>query len=243
MTSLLRILIVTTVLAGFLVTGYWLLTSDQRQKAIVELTELKRKLEGELAQRQAMIERLSRSRRIAHLKVLDQDIDQECHTIRSTSLLFIELNDNGAEIGRQTIRVPGDVIFVDAWTVKFDAESVAAGDPFQGKTLVLLRRVYSDVLPPAKGIPLDTPGAIPPGYAASDVGRFEKQLWANFWEIATDWQRARAMGVRVAQGEAVYKPMRTGQTFELVVDAVGGMSLTPMPATSDETALSHAEKS
>jgi hypothetical protein len=36
------------------------------------------------------------------------------------------------------------------------------------------------------------------------------------------------MGVRIAQGEAVYKPVRTGETYELLVDAAGGMSLKPL---------------
>jgi hypothetical protein len=38
------------------------------------------------------------------------------------------------------------------------------------------------------------------------------------------------MGVRVAQGEAVYKPLRPDQVYELTVDAAGGMSLLPLPA-------------
>ena len=35
--------------------------------------------------------------------------------------------------------------------------------------------------------------------------------------------------VVTAQGEAVYKPVRTGQRYELVVDAAGGMSFMPLP--------------
>jgi hypothetical protein len=46
------------------------------------------------------------------------------------------------------------------------------------------------------------------------------------------------MGVRVAQGEAVYKPVKMGQSYELVVDAVGGMSLTPL--APDEGAITKA---
>ncbi len=38
-----------------------------------------------------------------------------------------------------------------------------------------------------------------------------------------------AVGIRVAQGEAVYKPVRPGRTYELIVDAAGGMSLLPLP--------------
>src|SRR5262249_33631085 len=140
---------------------------------------------------------------------------------------------------RQAFTVPGDVLFVDAWTIKFEAEKVAQGDPLQGRSLVLLRRIYSDRIPPKDGFNIDTPGAVPPGYACTGVGRFEKQLWENFWSLAMDAEKAKAVGVRVAQGEAVYKPVRAGQTYELIVDAAGGMSLTPLPEQTNAAALSN----
>ena len=55
-------------------------------------------------------------------------------------------------------------------------------------------------------------------------------MWEHFWELAMDPAAAAAMGVRVAQGETVYKPVRAGRVYELIVDAAGGMSLTPLPA-------------
>ncbi len=66
----------------------------------------------------------------------------------------------------------------------------------------------------------------------------QQRLWAHFWQIATDADLAESMGVRVAQGEAVYKPVRTWQAFELIVDAVGGMNLVPLPA---EAAVAQAD--
>ena len=119
---------------------------------------------------------------------------------------------------------------VDAWSVKFHHDDVAAGHPLRGRTLLLLRRIYSDRMAPIDGYPIDVPGAIPPGYAVGEIASFEKRLWEHFWEIATDPRLASAMGVRVAQGEAVYKPLRVGQVYELIVDAAGGMSLLPLPA-------------
>ena len=159
----------------------------------------------------------------------------EAGAITQTSLQFIELDDKGAELARQTFTIPGNVLFVDAWTVKFDPEHVAEGHPLMGKTLVLLRRIYSDRLEPRAGFPIDTPGAIPPGYAATDAGKFEKRIWENFWKIATDADMARQLNVRVAQGEAVYLPVQAGHTYELIVDASGGMSLMPLPV--DDSAL------
>lgn len=238
MAPIIRTIIVTLALGGLVMLGYWQLMFDQQARAIKELEALKAQMEARLAERQAMIERLSRSRRIAHIQITDQKREPS-GKVTDTSLLFIELDDRGAELGRQQFTIPGDVLFVDCWTVKFDPERVAEGHPMMGRTLVLLRRIFSDQLAPKDGAPIDTPGAIPPGYAASDVGEFEKRVWADFWTIATNPEIARQMGVRVAQGEAVYKPVRTGQTFELIADAVGGISLMPL-AKDEDDALTRA---
>lgn len=231
MTSLIRILTLTTVLAGLLLIGYWRMSAGEQQRALAELRSLNQRLEESLAQRQQMVERLSRSRRVAHVRVTDQDKAAD-GSIERTRIDFIELNDHGGEIARQGITIPGDVLFVDAWTVKFDPQLVAEGDPMRGRSLVLLRRVYSDRLPAKDGIALDLPGAIPPAYAASDASQFERRVWESFWELARDPDAAAKLGVNVAQGEAVYKPVLAGETYELVVDAIGGMSLKPLSATA-----------
>lgn len=227
MASFARTSFIAVLMCGLALLGYWRLTLDQQARTIEELKAASAQMQQVVAQRQAMIDRLSRSRRIAHVQVTDQKTDSS-GAVLETSVLFIELDDQGAELARQSFTVPGDVLFVDAWTIKFDPERVAQGDPLMGKSLVLLRRIYSDRVPAKDGQLIDTPGAIPPGYAASDVGRFEKKLWENFWALATDPDKAREMGVRVAQGEAVYKPVRVGQTYELIADASGGMSLKPL---------------
>lgn len=242
MTAFFRTAAITVCLAGLVLFGFWRLMLDERQKAIDELRELTQQLEQQLVQRQAMIKRLSRTHRIAHMRVLDQKTDTEGQVLETT-LLLIELNDNGAELARQQFTVPGQVVFIDAWTVKFDHEHIAGGDPLRGRSLVLLRRVFSDQLAPRDGLPIDTPGAIPPGYAASDMGRFEQQVWENFWNIASDAAVAQRMGVRVAQGEAIYKLVRTGQVYELIADAAGGISLKPL-AEEDKAnlAASHTDQ-
>lgn len=231
MTAITRILALSTVLAGLILLGYWRISATEKDRAIAELRQLTTQMEHALAQRQAMVDRLSRSRRIAHVRVSDQQPAAD-GSIDFTTVEFIELDESGSELARQAITVPGDVLFVDAWTVKFDAALVADGDPLRGRSLVLLRRIYSDRLAAKDGVPLDVPGAIPPGYAASDAGAFEKRVWESFWELARDPELAKRQGISVAQGEAVYKPVRVGETYELIVDAIGGMSLKPLVATA-----------
>ena len=224
MAAIVRITLLTSILAGLVLLGYWRVSVDLKQREIHELKALNLQMQSQLEARAAMIARLDRSKRIAHIQILDQRKDSSGQ-ITETDLLFVELDDTGREIARQAITIPGNVLYIDAWTVKFKQEDVAEGHPLRGRTLVLLRRIYSDRLAPRDGIEIDTPGAVPSAYAVSEFAEFQKQLWKHFWDIATDKELAANMGVRVAQGEAVYKPVRTGEVLELIVDAAGGMNL------------------
>ena len=140
MTSFVRTGIVTLFFCGVAFLAYWQLMLDHQAKTIKELQTLNEQMQQNLAEREAMIDRLSRNRRIAHVQVTDQ-MQGEAGAITQTSLQFIELDDKGAELARQTFTIPGNVLFVDAWTVKFDPEHVAEGHPLMGETLVLLRRI------------------------------------------------------------------------------------------------------
>lgn len=239
MTAFLRTLITTLIFAAVVLFAFWKLFTDEDRRARQELAALNQKLQHQLAHRDAMIQRLSATRRLAHIEILGQSLDENSN-IASTELLLIELNERGSELARQQFTIPGNILFIDAQTIRFDHEHVAEGHPLFGRTLVLLRRIYSDHMAPADGISIDTPGAIPPGYASTDAGRYEQRLWESFWEIATSAELAHEMGVRVAQGEAVYKPVRAGEHYELIVEAAGGMAL--MPINEHTAQLSHAPK-
>jgi hypothetical protein len=232
MIALIRTTIVTALLAGLVLLGYREIRSSRLESALAELEALNQEMHDRLEAHQAMIERLSRNRRLAHIQVTGQTLDGQ-GGIASTSLTFVELDDDGAELARQEFTVPGKVLFVDTWTVKFDHRDVAIGHPLSGRSMVLLRRIYSDRMAPIDGFTIDTPGAVPPGYAATELGRFERRIWGDFWLMAGDADRAEAMGVRVAQGEAVYKPVDAGRTYELLVDAAGGINLTPLARSAD----------
>lgn len=165
-----------------------------------------------------------------------------------TSLLIVELDENEEPLRRWHLTIPGRVAFFDGLVVKFDFESVAEGHPLRGQSIALLRRVYSEYMSPQNGYLLDQPGDIPAGYRLEEVAQardtephdsdtlhefdqaaFERSIWQRFWEIATTPELADAYGVRVAQGEAVYKPMVPGVLYELSLDAVGGLNLETKP--------------
>lgn len=219
-----RVFTLTALLAGASLVTWWWFTTDQVRTLERELASMKAEMATRLAERDAMIARLQRDHRIGRIEVLGQSEDAGGDIVE-TKVRFIELNDDGREIGRMEASLPGSVLFVDALTIRFDPQFVAEGDPLRGRTLVLLRRLYSDRMRPVDGIAIDTPGAVPHGYAGSERARYEQVLWTRFWTIATDAAAAREAGVRVAQGEAAYQPMRTGQVFDLRVEAVGGITL------------------
>ena len=229
--SLMRILLLSMVFGGGVVVYLWYGLIDRERALSAQIQQLEAEMASEIETREQMIDRLQRTRRMARLDILDQPLDAS-GAVQQTTVRLVELDDRGAELARQEFTVPGAVLFVDAWTVRFDYQRVAHADPFAGQTLVLLRRIYSDQMPPREGRPIDTPGGIPPGYAVSDEARFERAVWRGFWNIATDAERARELGVRVAQGEAVYKPVKHGESYDLVIEASGGMTLKPLFSTA-----------
>lgn len=236
--SIVRILILTFVFGSAVGLFIWRGVMSREHHLRSEIARMEQIMAEEVAVRDAMINRLSRTSRLARVEVLNQTTDP-AGTILTTTVRFIELDDEGSELGRRTFEIPGEVLFVDAWTVRFDTEHVAQGDPFAGQSLVLFRRIYSDQLQPRHGFPIDTPGGIPEGYAVTQEARAERALWRRFWDIATNAQLAESMGVRVAQGEAIYKPVESGQSFDLVAEAAGGLTLVPLdPSASLEQVAS-----
>jgi hypothetical protein len=222
-----RILLLTIVFGSVVGLVLWVGVINREQALLDEISRLETVMAEELAVKDAMIGRLERTSRMARVEVLDQTTN-DAGAITSTNIRFVELDDEGAELARRHYQLPGDVVFIDAWTIRFDHEQVAGGDPFAGHSLVLFKRVYSDRMPPRDGLPIDTPGGIPEGYAVSDKARFEQAMWARFWRLASDPGLARQQGVRVAQGEAVYKPVRTGQVYDLIAESAGGLTMVPV---------------
>ncbi len=243
MNTLVRILFATAAI-GLLVGGGWLAVAlVQTARLQRQVADLERQVKEEQEHRKRVMERLSRARRLGRLEVVKQHRagDPAAQPLSPsaaaelqpqevvTTVEFIELDESGREIGRRRATVPGRTVFLDAWTVRFPGEGVAEADPLRGRSIALLRRIYSDRLAPADGIAIDTPGAVPDGYAASEGARFERALWKRFWSLATDPDAAAEQGVRVAQGEAVYKPVAAGQRYEVELENAGGLLLRPMP--------------
>ena len=138
MAAIVRTLIIALVLAAAAGVVYWQYSENVNLRTQAELRALQEEMDAEIAAREAMIDRLSRTRRLGRLDVVEQSLRSDGSVV-DTTVQLIELDDKGMELARQTFNVPGDVVFIDALTIKFDPESVALGHPLMAETIGLLQ--------------------------------------------------------------------------------------------------------
>lgn len=227
---ILRFIVYTALVAAVSsVGGAWLYYRANASADLAFLQAENDRLREQQKMLEAMVDRLATSRRVAHIVVTDQQRDPRGGIIQ-TSLRFVELGEDEERLAVQDFTIPGGVAFFDGLVIKFDPDDVAHGHPLRGQSIVLMRRVYSERQAPADGMPIDTPLSIPAAYRPeTEAAEFERALWSQFWRLASDPDFANERGVRVAQGEAVYKPMRPGVLYELTIDAIGGLNLVAKP--------------
>ncbi|MCK6485358.1 MAG: hypothetical protein HUU22_02875 [Phycisphaerae bacterium] len=188
-----------------------------------------RRLEFEKSELQKVVGRLKTERRVAKLYVSAQSKDTTDGGLR-TRLDFIEFDRANKALPTRTFEVHGDTVYLDALVIRFSDEFVERGDALKGHSIHLFRRIFGEHQRPVDGAPLDPPGQIPAVYRADDQpSDFERQLWRQFWDFASDPDLAAEKGVRVAQGEAVYQRVRPGQAWELVTRADAGLEFRPVP--------------
>ena len=73
------------------------------------------------------IRRLSASRRVAQIDVIDQRPDQRGQTV--SAIVWHEIGPDGVLSEPQTVEVVGELMYVEAAIIKFDQEAVGKGDP------------------------------------------------------------------------------------------------------------------
>lgn len=216
--------------------------SEAREKLVSLEGELKTKseeigvLQVDVKQKAQHIERLETSihllktdQRLAQLSVVEMERDDQGKAVNST-LEFTELSPTGTVISEpKRFTLPGDIVYVDNWIVKFDDKYIENGDIQRGTSLCLFRRVFSEDQIPTEGYSLDEVGMRPQAYSrGGSMTEFEQELWSDFWEIANDREKAEAMGIRAANGEAVSIKVREGQNYSVSLRASGGLSIEPV---------------
>lgn len=195
------------------------------------------KLEQERADLLAYAQRLSASRRVAQVEVLGQYVDTRGDVVNLLS--WQEVDRDGLVGPPLQLMAVGNLVYFEGAVIKFDFEKVGQGAAQRGTSLVLFRRVFGDRQIPAHGTELDrTPPLLrsadswpsaarpssPPHFAAVSPD-FTKRMWALFWNIIADAELARKYDIRVAQIEAPAVPLRSGEVWEVTLDAAGGLNL------------------
>ncbi len=185
------------------------------------LTRRVQELEQERERLVEYAERLCASSRVAQVTVLSQRSDEAGRTINE--LLWQEIGAQGV-IGRPVkVKAVGDLVYFEAYVIKFEHETVAEGDPDRGASVAMFRRIFGDAEAAQSVILLDQTS--PPLLQSDPPASRHDGLWDRFWEFIERPEVAAQYGVRVAQCEAPAVPLRTGQIWELTLDAAGGLNV------------------
>lgn len=193
-------------------------------------------LKVDVAEKAKMIDKLETAmlllktdQRLARIKVLSIEKDEK-DVVKGSQLEFVELSPSGDPLSEpKKISLPGDVVYIDNWVVKFEDKYVEQADIERGTSLILFRRIFSENQQPNEGVSLDEVGMRPQAYARGGaVTEFEKRLWSEFWEFANNPQKAAEMGIRAANGEAVSIQVREGMSYDLQLRSSGGLSFKPV---------------
>jgi hypothetical protein len=175
-----------------------------------------------------MIQRLSRSQRIAELIVTDK---RTANGVTQTTVVFAEARE-GQPLPARTFTLEGDMIHIAAQVIQFDRDYIKHNDPLRGHSIALFTKIYGSNTAPRDGFSLDDPGRAPAVYQGNAAAtEFESKLWQDFWKMAGDTDYANTKGVRVANGQEVFGPFETGKHYTITLESAGGMSLIakPMP--------------
>ncbi len=199
---------------------------------VVEIGQLNQRVQEQLLEidkLQTSMQLLKTDQRLARLNVISIERDEDGQALNS-NLQFVELSPTGEPLSApKTFELPGDVIYIDNWIVKFDDSYIEQADIERGTSLCLFRRIFSEQQIPNEGFSLDEVGMRPQAYARGGaMSEFEQHLWRDFWEFANDPVKAAQMGIRAANGEAVSIKVREGRSYNITLRASGGLSIEPI---------------
>lgn len=212
-------------LSALVIAGAFGLYRYERHNSIaVQLEQEKEKTR----QLEEVVQHLQGQRRVADVIVTDQ---KAVNGTLQTTLLFVEYAKDGSALPGKQFTFEGKQAHIDAMVVRFDGRFVQSRDPLRGQSVALFTRLFGDKQTPEQAHRIDEPGHIPAVYqgASPEVSAFEQDLWKQFWRLADDESYRNSMGVRVAQGEGVWRPFEPGKLYTLSIQNDGGIEITAEP--------------
>lgn len=220
--------------------------TDELGRKDVELREKTREigeLNKEVERQREEIERLDLAirlltidHRLARIEVIGQTGSDETDDL-ATTFEFTEIDDKGHPKGEpRRFQIEGDIVYVDAFVVKFTDAYIQEGDPLRSTSICLFRRLFGENQKPTEGFMLDSEGAGPLAYLTQgQMTDFEREVWSRFWDYATNPEEAAEAGVRAAHGEAPFTKLKPGKSYRVELRASGGLSIVPeQDATATE---------
>lgn len=192
-------------------------------REVRKLTAQVEELEKEKSKLTDFVKRVSASRRVAQVDCVEQREDVDKRPIMV--LRWQEIGKDGTLAAPQIVEAVGKQVYFEGMVVKFDTELVGQGDPDRSESLVMFRRIFGELQPPETGYDVSRAGS------RGEQSKTEAALWDQFWKIVEDPKLAAQYGVRVAQCEAPAVPMSKGQTWEVNLDAAGGLNIRKISRT------------
>ena len=199
-----------------------------------QATELRAK-DAEIDKLKANVKRLELAlhylkidHRVARFTAVDQFKDEAIGETISV-VEFVELNDAGQSIDTpRRFQIRGDIVYIDGWVVKFEDKYIEQADLERGTSLLLFKRIFGSGQRPDDGFPLDETDSAPRVYSrGGKISDFEKKIWADFWTIANDPDRARQLGIRAAHGGAPFMKVEKGKSYRILLRASGDPTIVP----------------
>jgi hypothetical protein len=190
------------------------------------------RLSGQVAEQTQQIEQLDlslrllkRDHRLARISVLDQHETPDKKLM--TKIRFVELDDENRPIDKpRDFTLEGDVVYVEAWIVKYLDQHVEKGDPARGTSICLFKRLYGEFQEPSAGFALDSARSRPAAYSnGAEMPEFEREIWERFWDYANEPDKAQRAGIRAAHGEAPFVKLRPGKSYLIDLRASDGLTI------------------
>ena len=202
-----------------------------------ELTQLGEDLEAkrkEVQRLETALKLLKVEHRIGRIEVVSQEGSRQTEDL-ATQFSFVEVDRQGNPMDEpRRFSIAGDVVYLDAWVIKFTDDYVERGDLLRSTSVCMFRRIFGEAQRPVDGFELDPVGAQPTAYRTGEPSEFEQELWSEFWSYANDPEKAKTKGVRAMHGEAPSIKLMPGKSYRVQLRASGGLSVVPEDATAAE---------
>jgi hypothetical protein len=199
---------------------------EARHREVAALTETVKAKDRELQRLQIANRLLKVNRRVAQIDVVSQTGSAKAGDL-ATKFTFQEIGSDNKPLDEpRTFTVRGDVVYFDAWVVKYEDRLVEAGDPLRSMSICLFRRIFGESQEPRNGFVLDAVGSTPVAYrTAGAMTDSEREIWSKFWDYANSPALAGQVGIRAAHGEAPSIKLKPGKRYRLSLRASGGLEI------------------